>query len=118
MKTIEDYTPPSADALASLKHTLGYTSQQMADITGLAQGGQWRKYTGGATPRSMGMHMHFYMAALLTLPEAEVTRIVELMREQGADVATGEVPDYRGPAGVATVDVSDPRDFYYQFIKK
>ena len=59
MKNIEAYTPPSAVALARLKQSLGYTSQQMADITGLAQGGQWRKYTGGGTPRTMGMHMHF-----------------------------------------------------------
>lgn len=42
MKIIEQYSPPSADALARLKIDLGYTSQQMAELVGLAQGGQWR----------------------------------------------------------------------------
>ncbi|WP_434569320.1 hypothetical protein [Pseudomonas sp. Z3-8] len=49
MKTIEQYSPPSADALARLKINLGYTRQQMAELVGLAQGGQWGKYTGGAS---------------------------------------------------------------------
>ncbi|WP_434699898.1 hypothetical protein [Pseudomonas sp. D1-1] len=49
MKTIERYSPPSADALARLKINLGYTSQQTAELVGLAQGGQWGKYTGGAS---------------------------------------------------------------------
>ncbi|WP_458129589.1 hypothetical protein [Pseudomonas sp. Z2-11] len=49
MKTIEQYSSPSADALARLKINLGYTSQQMAELVGLAQGGQWGKYTGGAS---------------------------------------------------------------------
>ncbi|WP_434695474.1 hypothetical protein J3P89_20125 [Pseudomonas sp. Z1-14] len=41
MKTIEQYSPPSADALARLKINLGYTSQQMAELVGLAQGSGW-----------------------------------------------------------------------------
>jgi hypothetical protein len=86
MIIIERYTPPSSAALARLKDDLGCTSDQMAALAGLAQGGQWRKYTGGTTPRTLGLHMHFCMAALLTLSDAEVARVLATMREQGATV--------------------------------
>jgi hypothetical protein len=108
MKRIQHYTPPSADALAHLKTELGFTSPQMADLTGLAQGAQWRKYTGGVKPRELGLHMHFYMAALLTLSDAELARVVATMRAQGAGVEVGPLP--AGPALPA-----DP-DFYQRFV--
>ncbi len=92
MKRIERYTPPSAKALARLKTELNFTSPQMADLAGLAQGAQWRKYTGGQEPRALGMQMHFYMAALLTLSEAELMRVVDTMREQGAALELGPLP--------------------------
>lgn len=91
MKIIEQYSPPSADALARLKIDLGYTSQQMAELAGLAQGGQWRKYTGGTAPRTLGVHMHFYLAALLALSEAELERVLDTMRAQGAMVTVGDI---------------------------
>lgn len=92
MKRIKSYVPPSAEDLSRLKSDLGFTSPQMADLSGLAQGGQWRKYTGGSEPRSMGMQMHFYMAALLTLDDAELSRIVSKMAEQGATIELGPLP--------------------------
>lgn len=92
MKRIKKYDPPSAGDLARLKEELNFTSPQMADLAGLSQGAQWRKYTGGVTPREMGMQMHFYMAALLTLSESELARIADLMRSQGAEVELGPLP--------------------------
>ncbi len=92
MKRIKHYDPPSAGDLARLKDDLAFTSPQMADLAGLAQGAQWRKYTGGADPRPLGMQMHFYMAALLTLDEDSLARVVECMREQGAEVELGPLP--------------------------
>ncbi|MNC82010.1 hypothetical protein D3C75_1353510 [compost metagenome] len=47
----------------------------------------------------MGMHMHFYMAALLTLSEDELSRVVATMRAQGADVELGPLP--AGPPAFA-----------------
>ncbi|MNC10160.1 hypothetical protein PS726_04694 [Pseudomonas fluorescens] len=79
---IAHYAPPTTEALARLKDALHFTSKQMADLTGLAQGAQWRKYTGGAEPHALGLHMHFYMAALLTLSDAELARVAATMREQ------------------------------------
>jgi hypothetical protein len=92
MKRIKYYEPPSAGDLAQLKENLNFTSPQMADLAGLAQGAQWRKYTGGAAPRELGMQMHFYMAALLTLGDDELGRIADLMRSQGAQVDLGPLP--------------------------
>lgn len=108
MKRIAHYAPPPAEALARLKNELGFTSPQMADLTGLAQGAQWRKYTGGAEPRALGLHMHFYMAALLTLSDSELARVVATMRAQGAGVELGPLP--AGPAAKA-----EP-EFYQRFI--
>jgi len=56
---------------------------------GLAGGAQWRKYTGGAEPRTMGQHMHFYFAALLPLDDAQLNRIFGCTREHGATVEAG-----------------------------
>ncbi|RCL23009.1 transcriptional regulator [Pseudomonas sp. AFG_SD02_1510_Pfu_092] len=92
MKIISQYTPPTAQALARLKDDLGATSQSMAELCGLAQGQQWRKYTGGSTPRVMGLHMHFYMAALLTLDEASLAKVRATMREHGADLQLADGP--------------------------
>ena len=92
MKCIKHYEPPSARDLARLKVKLSVTSQQMADLAGLAQGARWRKYTGGDAPRELSMQMHFYMAALLTLGDDEVGRITDLMRSQGAQVDLEPVP--------------------------
>ena len=92
MKIIEHYQPPTAEALAHLKERLGVTSQAMAELCGLAQGQQWRKYTGGSQPRIMGLHMHFYMAALLSLDDAALAKVMATMREQGAQLQQGEGP--------------------------
>lgn len=92
MKRIKSYAPPSVEDLLRLKSDLGFTSPQMADLSGLAQGGQWRKYTGGEKPRSMGMQMHFYMAALLTLTDDELSRVISKMADQGATVELGPLP--------------------------
>lgn len=91
MKIIASYVPPSPEALAGLKTSLKFTSPQMASIAGLAQGGQWRKYTGAAAQRNLSLQMHFYIAAMLTLSEADKARVVETMREQGALVDVGDL---------------------------
>lgn len=82
----------TTEDLARLKIDLDFTSPKMADLAGLTKGSQWRKYTGRTEGRVMGMHMHFYMAALLTLSEDELSRVVATMRAQGADVELGPLP--------------------------
>lgn len=92
MNIIEQYVPPTPAELAQLKDTLGLTSHDMAALAGLAQGGQWRKYTGGKEPRELGKLMHFYMAALLTLDDTELARVFETMRGHGAQVEAAQGP--------------------------
>lgn len=91
MQRIARYAPPTAADLAGLKQHLNFTSPQMSDLAGLAEG-QWRRYTGGEKPRELSLQMHFYMAALLTLGGDELARVVDKMREHGAEVDLGPLP--------------------------
>ncbi|SUG24667.1 Uncharacterised protein [Salmonella enterica subsp. arizonae] len=60
MRLIKDYTPPTPEDLNQLKEKLGYTGAQMADLAGVASNSQWRKYTGGESPRAMSPHILFF----------------------------------------------------------
>ncbi|WP_312692168.1 XRE family transcriptional regulator [Kosakonia sp.] len=86
MKAIARYTPPAPQDLASLKQQLGYTGDQMAELAGVAGNSQWRKYTGGKSPRTMSPHILFFMAAQLALDEQELSRVLNKMKEIGATV--------------------------------
>ncbi|WP_324028572.1 XRE family transcriptional regulator [Pantoea sp. JZ2] len=89
MRLIKDYTPPSPEELDILKEDLGYTGSQMADLAGVASNSQWRKYTGGISPRAMSPHILFFMAAQLALSDDEIERVLEKMREIGARFPCG-----------------------------
>jgi hypothetical protein len=78
------YAPPSAADLRRLKDDLDKTSEQMADLFALAGGQQWRKYTGGESPRVMGEDRLFYAAARLALTDDELARVYAKMRAIGA----------------------------------
>lgn len=80
------YTPPSTSDLATLKHELGYTGEEMAELASVAGGQQWRKYTGGQQPRTLSIHMLFFIAARLSLTPEELERVAAKMREIGGDV--------------------------------
>lgn len=80
------YSPPSAADLRKLKDSLGKTSEEMAALFVLAGGQQWRKYTGGESPRVMGEDRLFYAAARLALTDEELQRVYDKMREIGADI--------------------------------
>ncbi|MBD1589767.1 XRE family transcriptional regulator [Pseudomonas typographi] len=90
MKKITSYTPPSTNSLTSFKRELDMTGNQMADLAGLADGRQWRKYTGGATPRELSAQMLFMLAARLTLSDAELEAVYAKMREIGAEIELGD----------------------------
>ena len=80
------YTPPQASDMRRLKDSLGRTGEEMAELFGVAGGQQWRKYTGGAQPREMSPQMLFYGAAKLALSDQEIARVLEKMREIGAEI--------------------------------
>ncbi|EHS1986987.1 XRE family transcriptional regulator [Salmonella enterica] len=86
MRLIKDYTPPNPEDLNQLKETLGYTGAQMANLAGVASNSQWRKYTGGESPRAMSPHILFFMAAQLILSEDDINKIIDKMIEVGAEL--------------------------------
>jgi len=86
MKTIKHYSPPSTVALEALKTRLELTGNGMADLAGLSDGRQWRKYTGGAKPREVSAQMLFFIAARLTLDPDQLEAIYAQMREMGAEL--------------------------------
>lgn len=73
--------------MAALKQQLGLSSAQMAELFGVADGRQWRKYSGG--DREISMQMLFFGIARLELDEATLERVFKRMREVGATIALG-----------------------------
>lgn len=88
MHAFRTYTPPTQADLASLKTSTGLTGNEFAALLGLADGRQWRKYTGGADPRSLSAAMLFTLAAQLELSDEQIERVVARMRAIGAEVET------------------------------
>ena len=80
------YTAPTAENFQRLKNELHRTGEQMAELFGVAGGQQWRKYTGGITPREMSPQMLFFGAARLVLSDEEFERVLAKMREIGAEI--------------------------------
>ncbi|MDE1182326.1 XRE family transcriptional regulator [Paraburkholderia sp.] len=80
------YTSPKPEDFRQLKDDLERTGEQMADLFGVAGGQQWRKYTGGETPREMSPQILFFGAAKLALTPDELERVLSKMREIGANV--------------------------------
>lgn len=78
------YSPPSTDDLIRLKADRQSTGEQMAELAGLGGSNQWRKYTGGKAPRTMGLSTAFYLAASLELSEEEMNRVFKRMASFGA----------------------------------
>jgi hypothetical protein len=87
------YEPPKPEDLERLKHELQLSSSQMADLFGVQGGRQWRKYTGGETPREISPHILFFAMARLELDAESIERVLARMRKAGAQIdleAAGE----------------------------
>lgn len=87
------YIPPTPQDLERLKQELKLSSAQMAELFGVQGGRQWRKYTGGETPREISPHILFFAMARLELDDASIERVLDRMRQAGAHV------DLSAPAG-------------------
>ena len=90
MHVINHYSPPSTADLQKLKDELGLTGEQMAKLAAIGGSHQWRKYTGGVTPREMSLHMLFFMVAQLHLNTEQRELLFDKMREMGADIDASE----------------------------
>lgn len=82
------YSPPTPLQLAELKRELGLSSSQMADLFGVSDGRQWRKYSGGE--REISAQNLFFAMARLELDEKTINRVLDRMRELGATIELKE----------------------------
>lgn len=80
------YTPPTPEQLERLKQELNLSSAQMAELFGVQGGRQWRKYTGGESPRELSPHILFFAAARLALIPGEIELVLDKMRDMGARI--------------------------------
>ncbi|MBB5506706.1 hypothetical protein HDG35_002975 [Paraburkholderia sp. JPY681] len=62
------------------------SSAQMAELFGVQGGRQWRKYTGGETPREISPHLLFFAMARLELDPETLERVLNRMRTAGATI--------------------------------
>lgn len=85
-RLINEYEAPTPEDLRRLKEQLGRNGTQMADISGLADGATWRKYTGGTKPRNLSAASLFYLAAQLTLTPEQLDSVINKMTEIGAKI--------------------------------
>jgi Pyruvate/2-oxoacid:ferredoxin oxidoreductase gamma subunit len=58
----------------------------MADLFGVSDDKQFRKYTGGKEPRKMSAQMFFFAMARLVLKQKDIEAVIERMRQEGATI--------------------------------
>lgn len=84
------YEAPTPEDLARLKARLGYTGSQMAELFGVSDDKQFRKYTGGKEPRKISAQMLFFAMAKLVLKQRDIEAVIDEMRKVGATVDASE----------------------------
>jgi catechol 2,3-dioxygenase-like lactoylglutathione lyase family enzyme len=80
------YKAPTTEDLGRLKARLGYTGSQMAELFGVSDDKQFRKYTGGSKPRTMNAQMLFFAMARLVLKKEDIEAVLDRMRQEGATI--------------------------------
>ena len=80
---VTDYRAPTPRDLQLLKEHFGLTAYEMARLFAV-QPEQWRKHTGGRSPREISVTRAFFMAAFQVLDDSEIERIVAYMASFGA----------------------------------
>lgn len=90
------YEAPTPERLEELKAILGKSSGEMAELFGLANGRQWRRYlsTDQNNQREMGAHMLFFAMARLELDRETLDRILDRMRRAGAVIDLDSIGDF------------------------
>lgn len=86
------YTPPSPASLQRLKDELGKSSVKMAELFGLSSGRHWRSYTGDINPRTISAQTLFFGIAQLELDPKTMARVLQRMREAGAEIDLSPEP--------------------------
>ncbi|WP_432734699.1 XRE family transcriptional regulator [Ralstonia solanacearum] len=93
------YRPPTVAQMKRWKDHLQLSGAQMARILGLKSARRWRDYADENKPQGIPPANLFMAAALMTLPQGEIDRVLTTMREVGAIVDLDASPDSSAPGG-------------------
>lgn len=78
-----DYVAPTPEQIRAFLKAHGLTGSVAADLAGLSNAAQVRKYTGGAAPRRMSYAIWFTLHAKTLLPPSVLAEIEATMNDQG-----------------------------------
>jgi hypothetical protein len=93
------FQPPSVAQMKQWKETLQLSGAQMARILGLKSARRWRDYADENKPQGIPPANLFMAAALTTLTQREINRVLDTMREVGATIDLDAEPDSQAPDG-------------------
>lgn len=91
------FRSPTVQQLKKWKETLGYSGTQMAQILGLKSARRWRDYADENKPQGIPPANLFMASALVTLPQEQIDRVLETMREVGALIDLDADPEKLAP---------------------
>lgn len=93
------FRPPTVVQMKQWKEKLGFSGAQMAQILGLKSARRWRDYADENEPQGIPPANLFMAAALVTLPQREIDRVLATMRDVGAAIdldASADSPAHDG----------------------
>jgi 5-methylthioribose kinase len=93
------FRSPTVAQMKMWKDKLGYSGTEMARILGLKSARRWRDYADENKPQGIPPANLFMASALVTLPQEQIDRVLETMREVGALIDLDADPEKQEPAG-------------------
>lgn len=93
------FRSPTVAQMKQWKEKLGYSGTQMARVLGLKSARRWRDYADENKPQGIPPANLFMASALVTLPQEQIDRVLETMREVGAAIDLDADPEKPEPDG-------------------
>ncbi|KML48105.1 hypothetical protein VL15_30535 [Burkholderia cepacia] len=93
------FRSPTVAQMKQWKEKLGYSGTQMARALGLKSARRWRDYADENKPQGIPPANLFMAAALVTLPQQEIDRVLATMRDVGAVIDLDAPADSLAPDG-------------------
>jgi hypothetical protein len=80
------YHPPTVAQLKLWKEKLGFSGSQMSRILGLKSARRWREYADENKQQGIPPSNLFMAAAMVTLTPPQIAKVLDVMREVGAEI--------------------------------
>lgn len=84
------FRSPTVTQMKQWKEKLQFSGTQMAKILGLKSARRWRDYADENKPQGIPPANLFMAAAMVTLSQDEIDRVLNTMREVGATISLAE----------------------------